>query len=405
MTPKTAYYAFLFKNMNKNEARIQKFPSPQQTGTGTRTGRPVKSRRRQILPGPAGELLVGAFDVVGARNQVAGALVVVNARAGVVVRLGHAALFHHRVGHGDGGEQAAGVGVYRVGKDFIGGAGLQQVAQMQHADAVADVLDHGQVVGDEEIGGAGLGLDVLHQVDHLGLDGDVQRRDALIGNDELGVHDEGAGNAHALALAAGELVGIALGVFGGQTHLGQNFLHLLLPLGAGGIHMVDVQPLGDDVTHLFAGVEGRHGVLENHLHLGAQMLALAAGQPAADVLPVKQDGTPGGVVQADDAAADGGLAGAGFAHKAVGLAGINLKAHVVHRLDGEVLVDAEILLEPAHLEQRRGLGLCHVTAPPFPCGRLRPSCGQCGPAARAASPPWGPGGPAARWRRSGCRSP
>ena len=129
-------------------------------------------------------------------------------------------------------------------------------------------------------------------------------------------------------------MGIALGVFGGQTHLGQNFLHLLLPLGAGGIHMVDVQPLGDDVTHLFAGVEGRHGVLENHLHLGAQMLALAAGQPAADVLPVKQDGTPGGVVQADDAAADGGLAGAGFAHKAVGLAGINLKAPFFHRLDG-----------------------------------------------------------------------
>ena len=73
---------------------------------------------------------------------------------------------------------------------------------MEHTDAVRDVLDHGQVVGNEQVGRAGLLLDVFHQVDHLGLDGHVQCRDALIGNDELGVHDEGTGDAHTLALAA-----------------------------------------------------------------------------------------------------------------------------------------------------------------------------------------------------------
>ena len=41
----------------------------------------------------------------------------------------------------------------------------------------------------------------------------IQRRDALVRDDELGVHDEGAGNAHALTLTAGELVGVCQTVF------------------------------------------------------------------------------------------------------------------------------------------------------------------------------------------------
>ena len=124
-------------------------------------------------------------------------------------------------------------------------------------------------MGNEQVGRAGLLLDILHQVDHLCLNGHVQRRDALICDDELGVHDEGAGNAHALALAARELVRIALGMFGRKAHLGQNFLHLFAALFAGLVHVVDVQTLADDILHLFAGVQGRHGVLKDHLHLGA----------------------------------------------------------------------------------------------------------------------------------------
>ncbi len=67
------------------------------------------------------------------------------------------------------------------------------------------------------------------------------------------------------------------------------------------------------------------GVLEDHLHLGAQGIVLRVGQTAADILPVKGDLARGGVVQADDAAADGGFARAGLAHQTVGLAGIDFK--------------------------------------------------------------------------------
>ena len=56
------------------------------------------------------------------------------------------------------------------------------------------------------------------------------------------------------------------------------------------------------------------------------------GQTAADILPVKGDLARSGVVQADDAAADGGFARAGLAHQTVGLAGVDLKTDIIHRL-------------------------------------------------------------------------
>ena len=61
------------------------------------------------LPAPLGKLCVCALDVVAARNMVAGTQAVIDAGGGVIVGLGHAALFHNRVGQRDGRQQAPGV--------------------------------------------------------------------------------------------------------------------------------------------------------------------------------------------------------------------------------------------------------------------------------------------------------
>ena len=46
---------------------------------------------------PLCKLFIGTLDVVAAADEVAGAFAVVDAGSGIVVSLGHAALFHHRV--------------------------------------------------------------------------------------------------------------------------------------------------------------------------------------------------------------------------------------------------------------------------------------------------------------------
>lgn len=74
-------------------------------------------------------------------------------------------------------------------------------------------MDHGQVMGNEQIGQAPFLLQALHHVDDLDLDGHVEGRNRFIAEDTFRVDGQGPGDADALALAAAEFMGIALGRF------------------------------------------------------------------------------------------------------------------------------------------------------------------------------------------------
>ena len=55
-------------------------------------------------------------------------------------------------------------------------------------------------------------LQVVEQVDDARLNGDVEGGDGLVEDQQLGLEDQGPGDADPLALATGELVGVAVGV-------------------------------------------------------------------------------------------------------------------------------------------------------------------------------------------------
>ena len=106
----------------------------------------------------------------------------------------------------------------RRGVDLPGVGRLDDFAQVHHRDAVGDVLDHGEVVGDEDERQVHFALQVEQQVDDLGLDGDVQGGHRLVADNELGLECDGPGDADALALAAGEFVGEAIRGGGVQAY-------------------------------------------------------------------------------------------------------------------------------------------------------------------------------------------
>ena len=87
---------------------------------------------------------------------------------------------------------------------------LDDPAEVHHRDPVADVADDRQVVGDEQVGQPELALEPLEQVDDLGLDRHVEGADRLVGDDEVRVQGERPGDADPLALAARELVRVAV---------------------------------------------------------------------------------------------------------------------------------------------------------------------------------------------------
>ncbi len=107
-------------------------------------------------------------------------------------------------------EECLRVRVQRPQEEILRGGELDDLAEIHHRDPVGDVADDGEVVRDEEIGEVELLLQLDEQVQDLGLDRDVERGDRLVGDDELRLQDERAGEADALALAAAELVRVAL---------------------------------------------------------------------------------------------------------------------------------------------------------------------------------------------------
>ena len=120
-----------------------------------------------------------------------------------------AAIVRGRLGVGlhRGGQQGRRVVVRRRLVEEVGRCDLAEPPEVHDGHPVADVLDDGQVVRNEEDREVVLLLQVLHQVEDLRLDRHVEGGDDLVAHQQLRLEDQGAGDADALALAAGELAG------------------------------------------------------------------------------------------------------------------------------------------------------------------------------------------------------
>ena len=223
---------------------------------------------------------------------------------------------------------------------------------------------------DEDVGEPELALEVLEQVQDLRLHGHVERGHRLVADDQLGVDREGARDADALALAAGELVREAVVVLRVQPDDLEQLLDALLDLRLGA-HLVHLERLGDDEADALARVQRRVRVLEDHHHLAPVRTHLGAGQ-ARDVAAVEDDPAGRRIEEAHDAARHRRLAAAGLADDAERLALADREGDAVDGLhrgdllleddsarDGEVLLqvlDDEELVAAHAAVRRRGDG-------------------------------------------------
>src|SRR5215203_2295706 len=171
------------------------------------------------------------------------------------------------VGDRDGREQRGGVGVARLAVERRPVGDLHDLAEIHHGHPVRDVLDHGEVVGYEDVGEVERLLEVLQQVDDLRLDRDVKRRDGLVADDQARVERDGPGHPDPLPLATRELVRVAVVVLGIQADHLEKLLHPPLALAGVTAYVVGLQRLGDDVAYGHAGVQARVGILEDDLHV------------------------------------------------------------------------------------------------------------------------------------------
>ena len=125
---------------------------------------------------------------------------------------------------------------------------FDDAAEIHDGDTVADVLDHRQIVRDEQIGQAELALQIHQQIEDLRLDRDVERGNRLVADDELGLQRERAGDADALPLAAGEFVRIAVHLRLAQADPLEQSRRPALARSRPRASPVHAQRLGDDVA-------------------------------------------------------------------------------------------------------------------------------------------------------------
>ena len=251
-------------------------------------------------------------------------------------------LFAFGLAGGDAAQEGAGVSVARVGEEGGGGGAFDDATGIHDVDVVAGLGDDGEIVGDEDDGGTEVFLALVDEVENLLLDGDVEGGGGLVGNEKLGLGDEGHRDHHSLAHAAGEFVGIAVDAgFGfGDADFGERFD------GAGaGLVAFDVEMQGEGldelVDNLEVGIEGGHGILEDHrdaLAANGEEVFLVGRQ---EIMAVEEgfavvNFSGGFGDQSEEGVAGDGLAGAGFANDAESFALFDSERDVFDRVDDAV---------------------------------------------------------------------
>ena len=114
---------------------------------------------------------------------------------------------------GDGRKERLGIGVLRRPKDRRRWSLLDDDTIFHNRNSVANLRCDPQVVGDEDHRQPEPRAEIRKKLQHLRLHGDIERGDRFVRNEHFRIEGKGARQADALALPAGEFMGIAVGRF------------------------------------------------------------------------------------------------------------------------------------------------------------------------------------------------
>ena len=235
------------------------------------------------------------------------------------------------IGNGNSGQEGDGVRVQRLPVQVVGGGELDKAAEVHHADTVGDMADDGEVVGDEHQREVEAILEVDEEVDDLRLDRHVERRDRLVGEDDGRLDGQRPGQADALALAAGELVRIAVGGVGGKPDEAEQLVYPsgdVVAVGRAAARPAGVdERLGDQPAHAESRIETGVRVLEDELDASPVVHQIAPAQ-VGDVLAVEVD-APLERHEVDEGVGERALATTGLTDEADRLASVDRQRHPV----------------------------------------------------------------------------
>ena len=186
---------------------------------------------------------------------------------------------------------------------------------LQDRDVVAEHAHDRQVVADEHQGEAEPGAQLPQQQQDMRLRRHVEAGHDLVGDDEVRLERQRAGDAGALALAARQLVRIAVDEAGRQADEIEQRGRAVAPVPPSLQTSVHLQRTRQRHAEPQPRIQRRLRILEDHLDARAQRPHLGLAE-AADLDAVELNAAGGRLQQPHQQPAERGLAGAGLADEA-----------------------------------------------------------------------------------------
>src|SRR5438552_1991670 len=234
---------------------------------------------------------------------------------------------------------------------------LDEVAGVHDEDAVGDVPRARDVVGDVQKRDALPLTQLAHEVQNADPDRDVEHRDGLVRDDQLRPERERLREAHALTLAAAQLVRkLACGRPGWhEPDLAENAFGLPAPTVSAEPATVQLQRARDAVRNPIGRVDRAVRVLKDHRHVARVGQPPLARAKAAERLALEIDLALCRLVDAREQPGDRALPAAALADERDDLAPADGEVDVVdrmERLSRQQLADAEVTRQALGTQQR-----------------------------------------------------
>ena len=219
----------------------------------------------------------------------------------------------------------------RIFHQRAGRTEFNDLTEIHHGDAVADMRHHAQVVADENIGQVEITLQVGEQIEHVGLDRHIERGHDLVANNQRRLQHQRTGNIGTLLLPAGNFMRIAVGEFRRQrnpVNHGQCLERALVAFA----NARNIKRLTDAFKDRHARIERRIRVLKDDLERAAMLAQFGLGQRER-VLAEMRDAAARRRQQTHNATAKRRFARAGFSDHTKSLALLDLEADIIDGTD------------------------------------------------------------------------
>jgi hypothetical protein len=165
--------------------------------------------------------------------------------------------------------------VQRLREYISRGTFFDDAAGVHHRDALGDLRDDAQIVGDEEQTKLQLAAKAIEQIEDLLLHRDVERRRGFVGDQQVRACGQRHGNHGALAEASGKLVRKLFGARFGFGNRGepQGIDGLAFHFGGFKLWLMRANRLFDLRSDAHHGIQRGHRLLKDHGDFAATHVA------------------------------------------------------------------------------------------------------------------------------------